>query len=183
MRRPEVFCAIADHSGDANFELCYMMDFPAALDAYRAAGGPAAWLDAYWKDSNKRRQKHYKPIDMLGMAAHYSPNREAPAAHMHIDFPFDLETGEFRPAVWERWRAWDPVNMADRYADNLRKLRAIYVDCGTSDDFALHWGARVLVKKLRGLGLTVRHDEFDDTHMNLDYRYDESLPFLAKAII
>jgi enterochelin esterase family protein len=182
MRRADVFCALADHSGDAVFELCYMPDFPGAFDAYREAGGPAAWLDRYWSDPNHRRSKLMKPLNIIGMAAHYSPNPEAPAAHARIDWPFDLETGEFRPAVWERWRAWDPVNMVDAHVANLKKLRAIYVDCGTKDEFALHWGARALVAKLRGHGLTVRHDEFDDGHMNIPYRYAESLPFLAEAI-
>jgi enterochelin esterase family protein len=184
MRRADVFCAIADHSGDANFELCYMRDFPKALDAFREAGGPAAWLDRYWADPNHRRETHYKPLDAIGMASHYSPNREAPAAHAYIDWPFDLATGEFRPAVWERWRAWDPVNMADRAecVANLKKLAAIYIDCGTRDEFALHWGARALVEKLRGHGLTVRHEEFDDGHMNIPYRYAVSLPIIAGAI-
>ncbi len=182
MHRPDVFCAIANHSGDANFELCYCADWPAALDAYRAAGGPAAWLDAYWKDPNKRRESHAKPLDMIGMASHYSPNREAPAKDLQIDWPYDLETGEFRPEIWERWRAWDPVNMVDDHAANLRRLRAIYVDCGTTDEFGLHWGARALVKKIRGYGIAARHEEFDDGHMNVPYRYDESLPFLVRAI-
>jgi enterochelin esterase family protein len=182
MHRPDVFCALADHSGDAGFELCYWGDFAAALDAYREAGGPAAWLEAFWRDPNHRRERHMKPLDMLAMAAHYSPNPEAPATHARIDWPFDLETGEFRPAVWERWRAWDPVNRADRYVDNLKKLRAIYVDAGVRDEFALHWGARQLVRKLRGHGLIVTHEEFDDGHMNIPYRYDHSLPILAEAI-
>ena len=43
-----VFAALADHSGDAGFELCYMPDMSAALDAFRDAGGPAAWLDRFW---------------------------------------------------------------------------------------------------------------------------------------
>ncbi|HEY0985927.1 MAG TPA: alpha/beta hydrolase-fold protein, partial [Kofleriaceae bacterium] len=183
MRRPDVFCAIADHSGDANFELCYLPDFPAALDAYRDAGGPAAWLDRYWADPNHRREKFYKPLNALGMAAHYSPNPEAPAAHLRIDWPFDLETGEFRPAVWERWRAWDPVQMVDRHVEQLRKLRAIYIDCGVRDEFALHWGARTLARKIRGHGIAVRHEEFDDGHMNIPYRYAVSLPILAEAIV
>jgi len=183
MRRPDVFCALADHSGDACFELCYLADFPAALDAYREAGGPQAWLDAYWRDDNQRRDRFMKPLDMLGMAAHYSPDLEAPAAHARIDWPFDLETGEFRAEVWERWRAWDPVNMVDTHVPALRSLRAIYIDCGIRDEFALHWGARALVKKLRGHGITVRHDEFDDGHMNIPYRYAESVPFLVNAII
>ena len=183
MRRPDVFCALADHSGDACFELCYLGDFPAALDAFRAAGGPQAWLDAYWRDVNRHRGKHMKPLNTLGMAAHYSPNPDAPAEHARIDWPFDLATGEFRPAVWERWRAWDPVNMVEAHVDNLRKLRAIFVDCGTADEFALHWGARALVQKLRDHAISVRHEEFDDGHMHIGYRYDASLPFIVQAIV
>jgi S-formylglutathione hydrolase FrmB len=87
--------------------------------------------------------------------------------------------------VWERWRAWDPVNLADRpeVIENLRRMRAIHVDCGTSDEFALYWGARALVGKLRAAGIAVRHEEFDDGHFHVPYRYEVSLPFLAKAIM
>lgn len=183
MRRPDVFCAIADHSGDSNFELCYLGEFPAALDAFREAGGPAVWLERYWADPNRRRSKYFKPLTALGMAAHYSPNPDAPAARARIDWPFDLETGAFRPAVWERWRAWDPVHMLDAHADNLRKLRAIYLDCGSRDEYALHWGTRRLAHQLAGHGIAARHEEFDDGHMNIQYRYDVSVPFLAEAIL
>jgi hypothetical protein len=34
MRHPEVFDGLADHSGDAAFEYCYLPDFPKALDSY-----------------------------------------------------------------------------------------------------------------------------------------------------
>jgi enterochelin esterase family protein len=183
MQRPDVFAALADHSGDSNFELCYIPDLPGALDRYREAGGPQAWLDAFWADTNRHRDKHRDPINIIGMAAHYSPNPEAPAAHARIDWPFDLDTGEFRPAVWERWRAWDPVHRVDRHIDNLKQLRGIYVDCGAADEFALHWGARALVAKLRGHGIAVHHEEFDDGHMMIPYRYDHSLPFVATAIL
>jgi hypothetical protein len=183
MDRPDVVCAIADHSGDACFELCYIPDFRAALDAYREAGGPAAWLDAYWADANHRRGRHMKPLNVIGMASHYSPDRSAPAGHAHIDWPFDLETGELRWSTWERWRAHDPVNRVDRQASNLARLAAIYIDCGVHDEFALHWGARALVAKLRTRGLKVTHEEFDDGHMSIPYRYDRSVPLLAEAIL
>jgi enterochelin esterase family protein len=172
MRNPDVFGALADHSGDSCFELCYIPDFPAALDAFREAGGPAAWLEKFWADDNRRRAKHMKPLNVLGMAAHYSPG----------ELPFDLETGEFRWDVWEKWRAWDPVNLAERYAENLKKLKLVYVDCGTKDEFALVWGARALVKRLRAAGVTVRYEEFDDGHMSISYRYDTSLPLLVAAL-
>src|SRR5215470_17451690 len=65
MRRPDAFCALADHSGDANFELCYIPDFGGALDAFRDAGGPAAWLDRFWAEPNRRRHKLHKPINIV----------------------------------------------------------------------------------------------------------------------
>jgi S-formylglutathione hydrolase FrmB len=183
MHRPDVFCALADHSGDAGFELCYFGDFAKALDAYREAGGPAAWFERFGRDDNRHRASHDKPLEILAMATCYSPDPAAPAAHAGIAWPFDLETGELRPAVWDRWRAWDPVHMIDRHVEALRRMRAIYVDCGTRDEFALHWGARAVVRKLREHGLTVRHEEFDDGHFHIAYRYDVSLPFLVDVIV
>jgi enterochelin esterase-like enzyme len=180
MRHPEVFSALADHSGDAGFELCYIPDFPGALDELREAGGPAAWLARFWADPNRRRARHMKPLNVLAMAAHYSPNPASP--HLGIDFPFELETGAFRPEIWQRWRDWDPVNLVERYAENLGRLRLVYLDCGTKDEFSLIWGARALVAKLKGAGLSPRYEEFDDGHMNIPYRYDTSLPLLARAL-
>ena len=122
----------------------------------------------------------YPVLNTVGMAAHYSPNPES--LELHTDFPFDLHTGEWRPEVWERWRRWDPVNMVDRYFRSLQRMRLVYIDCGTSDQFNLIWGARVLHEKL--LARRIRHvyEEFDDTHSNISYRYDVSLPLLWKAL-
>jgi S-formylglutathione hydrolase FrmB len=180
MRHPEVFEAVASHSGDAGFELCYLPEFADALDAWHDAGGPAQWLDRFWADPNKKRKKHSRPLNMLAMSAHYSPNPCSP--HLGIDFPFDLETGVFLPEVWERWRAWDPVNMVPKHVRELMSLRLIYVDCGKQDEYGLHWGARALVKAMRREGLSPRYEEFDDGHMNVAYRYDVSVPALAKAL-
>jgi enterochelin esterase family protein len=180
MRHPERFAALADHSGDAGFELCYLPDACGALDAYREAGGPAAWLEAYWGDPRRRQPRHFKPLNFLGMAAHYSPNPDSP--HLGIDFPFDLETGEFLPSVWERWRAWDPVHMVEQHVQALRRLRLVYVDCGVKDEFGLIWGARSLVARLRRAGVTPQYFEFDDGHMNVMYRYDTSIPLLVAAL-
>ena len=180
MRHPKVFHALADHSGDSNFELSYLPDFGRALTAFRDAGGPEELLDAMWEDVNPSRKKYRSALNMLAMAAHYSPNPESPT--MGIDFPFDLETGRFRPEVWERWRAFDPVNMVKRYTDALRSLAFIYVDCGKRDEFHLQWGARALVRELRDHDIEVHHEEFDDGHFSLSYRFDTSLPLLVKAL-
>ncbi len=180
MLHPDTWSAFADHSGDALFELCYIGDFSAALKAFRERGGPAAWLRWYWKQPNRRLEEFYPVLNTVGMAAHYSPNPRS--KELGTDFPFDLETGEWRPEVWARWRAWDPVNMADRYAKALRRLRLAYIDCGTKDQFNLIWGARTLHRKLTRLRVKHVYEEFDDTHSNISYRYDVSLPLLWKAL-
>jgi len=180
MRHPEIFQVAADHSGDSDFELCYIQDFSDAFDRFREAGGPAKWLSSFWKDPNHSRRKQARPLNILAMAAHYSPNPRSKT--LGIDFPFDLQTGVFRPEVWKRWQAWDPVRMVPRHVAALKKIRAIYVDCGDQDEFSLHWGARALSAALRKHRIRHVYETFPDGHMNIPYRFDRSLPLLAKAL-
>jgi enterochelin esterase-like enzyme len=44
------------------------------------------------------------------------------------------------------------------------------------------FGARQLHRKLDARGIAHRYEEFPDNHSSVDYRMDESLPFLAKAL-
>lgn len=180
MRHPEVFSALADHSGDSAFEYCYLADFPKALDAFRQAGGPKKWLENFWRHPEKRRGKFHEPLNTFAMAAHYSPNPKS--RELGVDLPFDLETGEFREDVWKRWLEWDPVRMVEKYKANLRKLKLIYIDCGTKDEFNLYWGSRILVSKLKKMGIKHHYEEFDDGHMSIQYRYDTSLPMIYDAL-
>jgi enterochelin esterase family protein len=143
------------------------------------AGGIGKWFEAF---QAKLQKKHddLTILNILGMAAAYSPNPAA--APFGIDLPVDLESGELRPDVWERWLALDPVHMAAAHADALRSMKLLFLDCGTRDEWHLHLGARILVRRLRELGVAHEHEEFDDGHMNVGYRYDVSLPKLARAL-
>ena len=69
-----------------------------------------------------------------------------------------------------------------RRGTELGRLRLRYVDCGRKDEYALDVGARVFVQRLREMRLAVRHEEFDDDHRNVGYRYAVSLPALANAL-
>ena len=72
--------------------------------------------------------------------------------------------------------------MVKHYSDNLKKLKLIYIDCGSKDEFSLHWGARALVAELKKTGIDPYYEEFDDGHMSISYRYDVSLPKLVEAL-
>ena len=99
-----------------------------------------------------------------------------------FQLPFDLETGEERADVMRRWRRRDPVVAVRRHADGLRRLRGIYIDCGLRDEWSLQVGARILSRRLTDLGIEHVHEEFDDGHMGISYRYDHSLPHLGRWI-
>jgi len=179
MRHPETFGAVASHSGDVYFEYCYRMDVPRFAAAIVGAGGVLPWLEAF---EAKRQKKHedFTVLNILAMAASYSPDPSSP--DLGIALPCDPATGEFREAVWTRWLEHDPWRLAERHADALRSLRLLYLDCGTRDEFHLHLGARLLTRRLRELGVRYEHQEFDDGHMNVTYRYDVSLPMLGRAL-
>jgi enterochelin esterase family protein len=117
---------------------------------------------------------------MLALGACYSPDADKP---MGIALPFDIETGEIDVAVWRRWKAWDPIDMAVVCADALRGLKLLFVDAGTRDEWNLDLGARIFVRQLGALGgITFEHQEFDAGHRNIAYRYDVSLPKMAAAL-
>ena len=43
--------------------------------------------------------------------------------------------------------------VAAKYRRNLKKLKFIFIDCGTRDEFQLHHGARILSAKLKKMGV------------------------------
>jgi len=57
-----------------------------------------------------------------------------------------------------------------------------YLDCGRRDEFSLDIGARAFARRVRELGIAVRHEEFDDDHRSIGYRYAVSLPALAAVL-
>lgn len=179
MKHPDVFGAVACHSGDMYFDLVYVPDFPKFLNAIQKAGGLEKWWIEFERKP-KKENRDIEAVDILAMAAAYSPNPIAQP--FPIDFPFDLDTGELKPDVWARWLELDPVRMVERYADNLKKLRLLFIDCGTRDEFNLHFGARILIKKLEALGVPHEHEEFDDGHRDVSYRYEVSLPKIVRAL-
>jgi S-formylglutathione hydrolase FrmB len=179
MRHPDVFGAIVSHSGDMAFDYCYRGDIPKFCSTVQRAGGLEAWFRAFEAKLQKGHDDH-TTLNILAMAASYSPNPDTPP--FGIDLPVDLETGAFRDDVWARWLEHDPIVMADRHADALRGMRLVFLDCGIKDEWNLHLGMRLLARRLTALGVPHEVEEFDDGHMNVGYRYDVSLPKIARAL-
>lgn len=178
MRHADTFAAMGSHAGDAYFAYCYLPDFPKFVTGIEKAGGVEQFLRDF-QAMPKKTSSALEVLNILAMAACYSPN---PAAPLGIDVPVQFPSGEIRGDVWKRWQANDPVHMARDYADALRSLKLIYLDAGLRDEFNLQVGARIFASRLRELGVNYIHEEFDDTHMGIVYRYDRSFTEIAKAL-
>jgi S-formylglutathione hydrolase FrmB len=173
LRHADVFGLVCSTAGDAYFEYCYPMDFAKAFRAIK--GDPIGFMTKFWSTEQQGRDDH-AALNTIGMAACYSPDDES------FDMPFDLETGEIRDDVWARWLEHDPVRLVERYAENLKSLKLLFLDAGTRDEFALDVGAKILSRKLAEHGIDHIHEEFDDGHFHISYRCDRSLELISSRI-
>jgi S-formylglutathione hydrolase FrmB len=183
MRHPDVFRLMVSHSGDSAFEYCYMKDFPDFIIQISNYGKGHKAISNFIKTQINRNQpkprNFHNILNIIGMSACYSPNPER--KEYNFDLPFDIYTGEIIPEIWRKWLRFDPVRNVERYADNLKKLRLIFIDCGIRDEFHLQAGTRIFSSKLSRQGIQHIHQEFNDGHMNIQYRYDVSFRYISES--
>jgi enterochelin esterase family protein len=177
MRHADVFGLVASHSGDAYFEYCYPPDF---IKYVRQMGerDPTRFLEEFWAEEHKGKED-VTILNVLAMSACYSPD---PSEPLGLRLPFDRRTGEIIREVWARWLEHDPVRMVERHREALSSLKLLYLDAGRRDEFALDLGARILCERLKTNDIPFVHEEFDDGHFNISYRYDRSLEHISKAV-
>jgi enterochelin esterase family protein len=176
---PGIFCAFASHSGDAYFQYCLAPMFPLTQRTLEQHGFDVARYVEYFENKAKPSTPEMETMLLLGQAAAYSPRSAKP---FDFDLPFDGATGRIREDVFARWLAYDPVEAAPGARAELTRLRLRYIDCGRKDEYLLDMGARMLAQRLREMGLDVDHQEFDDDHRNIGYRYAVSLPALGAVL-
>ncbi|CAN5364279.1 alpha/beta hydrolase-fold protein [soil metagenome] len=170
LRHADLFGLVCSTSGDAYFEVCYPGDFTKAFRIIK--GDPKGFMEKFHATEKHGKDYHFA-LNTIGMSACYSPNGS------NYDLPFDMETGEIRKDVWERWLEHDPVRLVEKHVENLKSLKLLYLDAGTRDEYSLDIGARVLSKRLREHDIPHIHEEFDDGHMGISYRYDRSLELIS----
>ena len=183
--RPDLFGGLATHAGDSLFEVCYARDFAPTARALREAYDGS--FDAFWADFRSGRSVLSSPHDELlvntyAMCAAYSSNDDG-----SIDLPFDIETGELVPEVWQRWLRYDPVLLArePQHRETIRNLRSVWIDAGRSDEYYLDLGALAFHREVLAAGTPaerVHFELFPGTHRGLTPRYPLSLAFLVEGL-
>jgi len=179
MRHPDVFGHVASHSGDMFFEACYGPDLLKGVTALGRYGGS---IERFLKEFRAARDKDgfdHALVNLAGMSACYSPN---PKSRTGFDLPCDPRTAELIPQVWARWKALDPVTLAAKSPAGLKKLKTLFFDAGTRDEFHLHLGARKFSSVLKGLGVKHTYEEHGLGHFDSAARWDVSLALLSRRV-
>ncbi|HEX3589205.1 MAG TPA: alpha/beta hydrolase-fold protein [Pseudonocardiaceae bacterium] len=181
MLRPDLFGALATHAGDNLYEMCYIPEFANAVRFLRKHDND---IMQWWDDFQSRiaftQEGDQTLVMLLGLAACYSP---APDGTPEV--PFDQVTGVLRAEQWQKWLDWDPVRMVERYAEQVRSWRAVWIDGGTKDEWYLDIGAQAFRAEVKKAGLPddrVHFELFDAGHGGIDYRYPLSLAWLAERL-
>ena len=182
MNHPEVFSAVASHAGDGFFRMTTPPELLKFSRRVRRYGGPEGALKT-WLEAGRgpRPSDLFDVMTIFASAAAYSPD---PSTPLGFALPVNWHDGTIDDDVFARWLRFDPVEICGDapYRDALASQKLIFIDAGTRDEYYLDLAARKLVAKLRSLAIPVVHEEFDDGHMNTNYRFDRSLPALARAI-
>lgn len=182
MNHPTVFGAVVSHAGDGAFRTTLPHIILPFCRVARRYGGPQGLLQK-WLSLGKgpRGGELFDPMTVLASGAAYSPDPRLP---LGFALAFDPDTGIVDEAVFARWLRFDPVEICQEepYRRALAGMRLIFLDGGLRDEYFLDFAARALATRLRQADIAVQHEEFDDGHRGTQYRYDRSLPLLARAI-
>ncbi|MCD9189464.1 MAG: esterase family protein [Pyrinomonadaceae bacterium] len=125
---------------------------------------------------------------MLMVSQAFSPNPSKPP--FYADKPYLLKGNKLvpNPAAYQKWLENDVVKMAEKYKENLLKLRGIKFDCGNEEDIKLiEINSILLSKKLTILRVPHQFEQYNGDHRNrlwgLKGRiYNELLPFIFDNI-
>jgi S-formylglutathione hydrolase FrmB len=178
---PDLFGHLSCQSGDAYFDYCYLPDLPKAAATLLKAGGLEAWFAEFQQRARttKLRSDDFATVNVVAMAAAYSPKRGEP---LNVELPFEPQTARIRLDVWNRWLVHDPVRFVPKHLESFRRLSSVFIDCGIRDEYNLRWGARMVADELRAAGVPVQHEEFDDGHSGVSYRFENALRYLAPRL-
>ncbi len=161
--------------------------------AYALSPGLLAFVKEFGPNSDSYKQlarvktkdeldKTYYPRVIAACARAWSPNPNK--APFYFDLPFNYvgDSLVVDSVVYEKWRDNMPLYMIDKYASNLRKLKAIKLDWGRNDAPRFPLQCNMFSQELENHGIEHYAEEYIGTHVNKIWTTDgrvlnEMLPF------
>jgi S-formylglutathione hydrolase FrmB len=185
---------IGGHSMGGYGALKIAMLYPDVFSCvYAMSPGLLAFVKEFGPNSDSYKQlaaiktkdeldKTYYPKVITAVARAWSPNPGKPPFYIDLPFNYVGDSLVVDTAVYEKWRANMPLYMIDKYASNLKKLKAIKLDWGRNDAPRFPVQCGMFSQELENHGIEHYAEEYIGTHVSkiwtTDGRVlDEMLPF------
>ncbi len=179
LNQPGTWRAAAAHAPDAGFDRVYLPDFPkTCLVLERYNYDLERFVRQFWR-RKKPGYDEFHALMILCLAASYDPQ---PEATLGLRLPFQPHTCELLEPAWSNWLRFDPVRQPDSRLRALNQLQGLWLDVGCRDQYHIQFGSRQLHQRLEELAVRHHFEEFEGNHSGIDWRLDESLPYLYHCI-
>lgn len=170
MLHPEVFSSVYALSPGL---LAFVKEFGPNSDSYKELSRIK---------TNEELKKTYYPKVLVAVARAWSPNASKPPFYCDLPFTYQGDSLIINNDVVEKWNQNMPVYMVDKYASNLRKLKAIKLDWGRNDSPRFPVQIGMLSQRLENLGIEHFAEEYIGNHVNKIWTEDgrvlnDMLPF------
>ena len=111
-------------------------------------------------------KKTYYPKVLVAVARAWSPNPAKPPFYCDLPFTYQGDSLIVNDVVLEKWNQNMPVYMVDKYASNLRKLKALKLDWGRNDSQRFPVQCGMFSQRLENLGIEHFAEEYIGNHGN-----------------
>ena len=176
MLYPEMFSSVYALSPGL---LAFVKEFGPNSDSFKELGKI--------KTTEELKKTYYSKV-LVAVGRAWSPNPAKPPFFCDVPFTYKGDSLIVDNSVLEKWNHNMPVYMVDKYAGNLRKLKALKLDWGRNDAsrFAVQCG--MFSQRLENLGIEHFAEEYIGTHGNKIWTTDgrvlnDLLPFFNEYLV
>jgi S-formylglutathione hydrolase FrmB len=190
---------IAGHSMGGYGAIKIGMLFPDVFSSvYALSPGLLAFVKEFGPNSDSFKElgkiktqeelkKTYYPKVLVAVARAWSPNPAKPPFYCDVPFTYQGDSLIVNSTVMEKWSQNMPVYMVDKYASNLRKLKALKLDWGRNDASRFPVQCSMFSQRLENLGIDHFAEEYIGNHGNKIWTTDgrvlnDLLPFFNEYL-
>lgn len=172
MKHPDVFCAVY---GMSPALLGWAGDFSLENPAFRMLSERADWSEL--------GNFYERALITVGQA--FSPAPDRPPFFLDMPARIDEHGEVVRTEAFARWQEHLPLFLAERYRDNLLRLRGLRFDTGTVDEYThIPPTVRAFSERLTELDVPHVFEEYNGDHRNRLWGrtgrlYTEVLPWFS----
>lgn len=176
MLYPDVFSSIYAMSPGL---LAFVKEFGPNSDSFKDLGKVK---------TQEELKRTYYPKVLVAVARAWSPNPAKPPFYIDLPFTYQGDSMIVNEPVLKKWHDNMPVYMVNKYADNLRKLKAIKLDWGRNDAARFPLQCTMFSQALENLGIEHYAEEYIGNHVNKIWTSDgrvlnDLLPFFNDYLV